>query len=100
MENMIEESDMHHIMKKAEVAKGRLDITWRGKSNLTLSTGDYWIITREHMDTDGNVHLFYILTEVDTPRIMDLLAKEMKYDLSAMRAYGLKQINSISINFF
>ena len=46
-------------MEKVEVINGRLDVTWRGKENMTYNTGDYLINTRDHIDTDGNINLFY-----------------------------------------
>lgn len=59
LENLIEEKDMHNLMDKVEVINGRLDVTWRGKENMTFNTGEYLINTRDHIDTDGNVNLFY-----------------------------------------
>ena len=59
LENLIEEKDIHNLMDKVEVIKGRLDVTWRGKETITMNNGDYWIRSKDHMDTDGNIALFY-----------------------------------------
>ena len=59
LENMIEQKDVQNLNKKVEEINGRLDITWRGKDNITINKGNYWLNTREHMNTDGNILTFY-----------------------------------------
>ena len=61
LENMLEENDFNNLNNKVEEVNGRLDIAWRGKDNLTINKSNYWINTREHMDTDANIEIFYKL---------------------------------------
>lgn len=53
------QSDLPRMNEFQEVAKGRLDQTWRGKENFCFHMGDLWHHSREHAASDGLTHLFY-----------------------------------------
>ena len=58
-EVLMNQSDLPRVNEFQEVAKGRLDQTWRGKENFSFHMGDLWHHSREHAASDGLTHLFY-----------------------------------------